>query len=206
MYTNVWNNAAPLGSIQAFTLDEEIRKLRLDIEERMTALVTGFTTGAATDPVVALPELKGNVTGKVLHMHHSIFVAHSATNESRSNLYCAPSTTGTLGFWSPLSIPVGCTLQNVTGTFDRQTLTVSLIVGYTDALTGAVTILATRSDGATAGVFQKDVQVADLAHVIVTGRYYFIEVDLDGFVAGGKFSRFYGAFARYDTPDCRNTQ
>lgn len=206
MYTNVWTNAAPLGGIAANLLDDEIRKLRLDVEERMTALVTGFTTGGATDPVVALPELKGNVIGKLLHLHHSAWQSHSTTAPSRSALYVAPSgNTGTYGFWAPLILPVGCVLQNITGTFDRQGVTVAFSVGYVDVVTGLLTTLATRSENVVAGIFQKAVSAADLAHTIVTGRFYVIEVDLDVISVGAHFARFYGAYVKYDVPDCRNT-
>ena len=47
-YTNVWTAIAPTGAAAANTTDDEIRKLRLDIEERMGDVVVDWTT----DPVV----------------------------------------------------------------------------------------------------------------------------------------------------------
>ena len=41
-YTNPWTNVFPLGSQQAHTADDEFRKLRLDIFERMNDLVESW--------------------------------------------------------------------------------------------------------------------------------------------------------------------
>lgn len=204
-YTRAWTKNNPPGGQAANTTDDEIRNLREDTEERMAAIVTGWTTGAPTDPIVPLPQILGNVNGKRLHLHHSDFIAHSATNESRNSQYMAPSGNGTFGFWAPLKIPVGCTVQSIFGLFDRQTKPITIAWGYIDAVTGAATVLGTVTDNVTAAVFQKSI-AAGFPHVIVTARFYFVEVDLDGQSVGGFFARCYGAFANYDTPDCRNTQ
>ncbi len=48
-YTNAWTNAVPAGSDAANTIDDQIRRLRLDINERMTDLVDNWDS----DPVVS---------------------------------------------------------------------------------------------------------------------------------------------------------
>ena len=48
-YTNNWTTVAPAGSAAANTADDEIRKLRLDMEERLEEVVIEDMT---TDPVV----------------------------------------------------------------------------------------------------------------------------------------------------------
>lgn len=48
-YTNAWSNAVPAGSDAANTIDDQIRRLRLDIDERMTDLVDNWEA----DPVVS---------------------------------------------------------------------------------------------------------------------------------------------------------
>ena len=50
-YTNVWTTTAPLGSIQANTLDDEIRKLRLDMQERLMTLFGMSAGNMAADPI-----------------------------------------------------------------------------------------------------------------------------------------------------------
>lgn len=203
-YTRVWVNNVPAGGNDARTADDEFRNLRADIEERMGTLVTGWTTGSATDPIVPKPEILGNVTGKIMYLHHSIFVGHSNNNESRSTQYTAPQAqNGNYDFFAPLILPVGVTLRTIVGLFDRQSQPIALEVAYTDAVTGAFTSFSSISDNATAGVFQKS--LSSINHVIVSGRFYFIHATLGGQFGGGLASRLYGVFATFDVPDCRNT-
>lgn len=49
-YTNPWTNTSPPGSQAANTIDDEIRKLRLDIFQRMSDVVEDWTA----DPVIPL--------------------------------------------------------------------------------------------------------------------------------------------------------
>ena len=50
-HTNPWTNILPLGSQQASTADDELRKLRLDIFERCSDFIVDWTA----DPVVLSP-------------------------------------------------------------------------------------------------------------------------------------------------------
>lgn len=56
-YARVWTKNAPLGSVDAKDIDQEIRNLREDVEQRVAAVVTGWSTGAPTDPVVPVVTL-----------------------------------------------------------------------------------------------------------------------------------------------------
>ena len=47
-YTNAWSNIVPAGSDALNTADDQIRRLRLDVQERMDDIVADWTT----DPVV----------------------------------------------------------------------------------------------------------------------------------------------------------
>ncbi len=47
-HTNVWSNVIPAGSDALNTADDQIRQLRLDIQERMDEVVDDWTA----DPVV----------------------------------------------------------------------------------------------------------------------------------------------------------
>lgn len=201
-YTRVWDSSTPVGSAPAASLDTIIQQFKGDIEDRME---DKFITDITADPWVVKPEILGNVTDKILHLHHSVFSTHSNTNESRSINYVAPSQTGTYGFYGILPLPVGCTLKQVTGVFDRQSQTITIEVGYTDAVSGAFTSISSQTDNATAGIFQKQASAADFSHVVVAGRFYVINVTLPGVVFLSQFARFYGAFAKYDAPDGRYT-
>lgn len=61
-YTNPWSNIIPSGGAQAITIDDQIRQLRLDIQERMdTILATG---GKWTNDPIALPSFSGQVNDR----------------------------------------------------------------------------------------------------------------------------------------------
>lgn len=202
-YTRVWVNNAPAGGQASNTADDEIRNLRLDVEERVATLVTGWSTASPTDPIVVLPQILGNVTGKRIHFHHSMFVCHSNTNESRSTQYVAPSfQNGSFDFFAPLLLPVGVTIQSVNGIFDRQGSTITFELAYTSAITGAFTSVSSVTDNSGVSIFTKSLSA--LAHVVATDRLYMIHAILPG-LFNVSSSRLYGAYVVFDVPDCRNT-
>lgn len=52
-YTNTWSSASPVGSTTlAKDIDNEIRKARKDIEERMDTIIGSSAWSSATDPVI----------------------------------------------------------------------------------------------------------------------------------------------------------
>ena len=63
-YTDVWTTVAPTGAAAANTADDEIRKLRLDIEERLEEFLIADMTA---DPVVANSALVP--TGQLAHVY-----------------------------------------------------------------------------------------------------------------------------------------
>lgn len=56
-YTNSWDDDVPAGTVAANLIDDHIRRLRLDLHERMDELVEDWTT----DPVVPLAQTGNNV-------------------------------------------------------------------------------------------------------------------------------------------------
>lgn len=58
-HSNVWSNIIPAGSDALNTADDQIRQLRLDIQERMDEVVDDWTT----DPVVPKTLAIGRLTG-----------------------------------------------------------------------------------------------------------------------------------------------
>ncbi len=57
-YTNAWSNIVPAGSDALNTADDQIRRLRLDVQERMDDVVADWTA----DPVVPGSDV-GDLTG-----------------------------------------------------------------------------------------------------------------------------------------------
>src|SRR6267143_2273172 len=113
-FTHGWSDTIPTDPSAANTLGAEIRNLRLDIHERMSAaLITDWTT----DPLVVLPAIKGNLDAKSFWIHHSAFKASGAVG-----VVTADSVTAGAGlptFWAPVIVPLGVTITNVDALLDR---------------------------------------------------------------------------------------
>lgn len=67
-YTNPWNESVPLGSAPRSTVDDIVRALKLDIRERMNAVVVDW----AADPVVLQPSFAGEIN-KTRMFNWSVF-------------------------------------------------------------------------------------------------------------------------------------
>lgn len=50
-YTRAWDKNRPLGTAAASNIDDEIRFLREDIEERIALILAGWNTATPTDPI-----------------------------------------------------------------------------------------------------------------------------------------------------------
>lgn len=72
-YTDAWTNTSPPGSAAASSIDDEFRKLRLQIDERMASLVVDW----AADPVVPLAPTTGPRT---IIIPHASFVGATSIN------------------------------------------------------------------------------------------------------------------------------
>src|SRR5882672_11871990 len=112
-YTNPWDTSLPPGSQAANTADDEFRKLKVDVGERLTSVLVGPITD---DPLVVRPEILGNVVGKRYSLHHSAFkpeqeydINSAQSAFSRVALYMEHNNADvfTRLAWAPLHIPPG---------------------------------------------------------------------------------------------------
>jgi len=201
-YTRVWVNNTPPGAQAANTADDEIRNLRVDVEERMGTLVTGWLTGGATDPIVVKPEILGNVTGKKLTLHWSEFVKQwdlSSTNAGAFDDKFVQGPVNTV-YVCPIPIPVGDSITSATcmvgwagGTIIFSLHRGSYSAVPTDSLVGSVNIVS--------GGDQVSPNISGLPHTVLADNAYYLSLST-GANAGNKL---YGAQIIYNTPDCRNT-
>lgn len=115
-YTDAWSNSSPPGSTAANQIDDEFRKLRLQIAERMAVLVVDWLT----DPVVPL----ASSGPKTVVIPHSAFV--SSANSGAGALYedgRAGSTfsTGRLRTGISNIVPHGATVTLIEWLVDKGT-------------------------------------------------------------------------------------
>lgn len=198
-YTRVWLDTAVTGATLADDIDAGFQNLRGDLTERMESkLITSMTA----DPWVVKPEILGNVNGKLLQLHSSAFETASDNSPifDEQNV-TSSSGSGTDKYLYALILPVGDVVQNITALLNRQGQSVTIALKYIDAVTGAITTVATVTDNITAGIFSKNLG-ADIAHTIVAGRFYYVFISTA--VSVGLAALIYGATVKYDTPDTRN--
>lgn len=204
-YTRVWVNNTPPGAQAANTADDEIRNLRVDVEERMSTIVTGWSTGAPSDPIVAKPEILGNAT-KNRFFHHSIFtpdsyfeISSNLNSITRTSLYAQNNLAGTVTLTGTIDIPIGATITDTQFLVNRNggsNITCRLLYNNfsTTPATTVVGSAVTAANGITNIVLS-----SGLPHVVATTRIYFADVALL------TNSRLYGMLVQYSIPDCRNT-
>lgn len=204
-YTNVWSDIAPPGSQNANTVDDELRKLRLDIHERLSGALVGPITD---DPLVVKPEILGNVVGKRYMIHHSAFkpdvewdVVSAQPTFTRVALYAEHLNTdaSTRSMWAPLYIPPGVTITGIEFLVNRNggsNMTVKF--GKID-----FTVTPASDFGSSTSTAANGIVLLSLApaYLVLNTQMLALEVTFPG----GQAARLYGAKVIYSTPDCRNT-
>lgn len=116
-FTNPWSNIIPAGSDPANTADDELRQLRLDINERMDELVEDW----AADPLFVLTGIR-----RTLYWTDGafqIFGSGSTLTEgySNSSLKMHPAQLAdTIEWIIRMDVPVGATLQRMEGRVFRD--------------------------------------------------------------------------------------
>jgi len=191
-YTNVWNSSAPPGSQAANTADDEFRKFRLDLEERME---DKFVTDITLDPLVVKPEILGNVTGKARIIHFSGFTFDTLMTFENA------SVRGFLGVTTKgrhaLILPVGVTITSAYFRVERfSAATITATLSYVD-VAQVVTNVFSITDTTSTGV--ADIGSGAIAHAVTGFRAYYLGIIFDQDV------RLYEAGVTYNVPDCRNT-
>lgn len=201
-YTRTWDEAAPDGATtDADTIDTLFKWLKVDVRERLNVLFADFTT----DPVVPLPAILGNVTGKVLYVHHSDFQTTDEVTFYNSFAGNAKELSGFGSIQSPIltaslcALPVGAIITKIelvckvpTGTLYCKLCT------CTYSTTPLVTVLQTIT--VTAGAAYQNGDTGTIAQTINSLFHYLtIEIgDINNVIVGARVT--------YDVADCRVTR
>ncbi len=198
-YTRVWAKTNPPGSQAANTADDELRNLREDVEERMAALVTGWSTAAPTDPVVPIASIKGNVTTKTYNLHHCAFKANNAAGTITADKVL--SLTGGTTFWAPLILPqtigLEVTIKTLDVIVDRAGVS-SIVIKLRRRTVGVLTDVG--SVAVSAGTGEASANAFTGTEPAGSFSYYFIEV-----ATTNALHALFGAVVGYSCADCRST-
>lgn len=117
-FSNPWSNIIPAGSDPANTADDEIRQLRLDIDERMDQIVGAWSA----DPIVNLTTIR-----KTVHWADGTFDPLGVDTLTEGyevfGVQLHPVTQGQTMVWRMnMRLPVGATLQKVDFRVNRSNL------------------------------------------------------------------------------------
>ena len=215
-FTNVWSVVIPAGATtQAKLIDDHIRQLRLDLEERFNS--TLYKPSEAGDPDDPQPNaflrdplvLKDGVSGKKkdkqLVIPYSAFIKNTLGKEFIFDQYKLTAFTDTSPIYAPFILPPGVTLKRVEVMNDRHDAgsVVIRILKRTFAAGEAVDTnveIATVANLAAGRVLSAP---ADFAEVIAAGTLYYIEIEATG-TAGNSFYVM-GVRLTYDSPTHQTT-
>lgn len=200
-YTDAWNTTDPSGNVAANTIDTEIQKLRLQLQERVFA--TLFETPYTDDPLVVKASVSGAKTSKTIMIApYGISPEQDEDNYAWEDGYVTIDEDGTLR--QPVILPQGVTITQVEWLVAEHlssNVECYLMETQFTAAPAAPTGVAAASSvaaGSTAAL------LTDSALSILVGPndMYFIKVACTGGVGG---CRYWGCRITYDAPDSRNT-
>lgn len=204
-HTRAWDVTLPPGTTQAKQIDDEIRKVRVDVDERFADIMVD----TLADPVDLKPQFKGNVDSKQLVIPFPMFNSDTNGKDTTYHLGYGQAFTDTGPLVAPIILPPGVIMTLV-----------ELLIDKGDAASIEMDVMA-RSFAAGAGRPGSQTANVSLSHVTSAGagvvilptaalnvtidpaQLYYIVVEAIG-PAGNSFD-FYGARVTYKTPDCRNT-
>ena len=181
-YSNSWSNIIPVSSDPLNTADDQLRRVRLDVQERMDDIVEDWTA----DPVVP----KAVADAATRWRHWSEGVIDRGTDEYSNftaRVLISPTISLQIGWYAPLPLIVGRTLTSVIARVNRvnssATITLQVVKLSVNAdppvetaLMGTVTSVSTGWEDLSSGVLS---EVIDGNHVYLA----VVTLDPDGSTA-----------------------
>lgn len=194
-FSNVWSNIIPAGSDPANTADDELRQLRLDIDERMDTIVGDWSA----DPLFSITSIR-----KTVHWADGTFDPLGSDTMAEGytifGVGMHPQAIGTNVHWRMnMHLPVGATLQLVDARIYKDTIAAvaQVIIAEADDAIPSEFALATSTITSTTG-WVNDVQ-SGLGLVVAQDKPLMIKINLGSIVAPDNV-RFFQAHYEYDIP------
>lgn len=195
-YTNVWSTNRPLGSAQANQIDDEIRALRLDLQERIGLIFEDM----GADPVVIDQTKFGAATGKTLIVHGSAFTIEGSglVNYDDTGLSEIASDSGPVRAWVPLPGGVSITkIEWLMSNTDTAPISVSFGCMSFELGMGVEVLNAMSSSASGASILDS----GDIVIPVQNTKTYFLKADK----GGGGFFGLRAVKITYNCPDGRST-
>lgn len=205
-FSDAWNDTDPPGSELAKNIDDHIRKLRLQIDERMEAMLV---EDWAADPLAYLDAVSGKKTGKQILIPFGAFLYGTTGSTSKGvemHTSYVETYVDTGPMIAPVILPPGVTVTLVELMADKgDTTSVSWQFSYRLFSAGGSTddenVIDAGTTFSTAGIQIK--ATGALTEVIAANTLYWIRVSATG--SSGQAYDLFGARITYDTPAHLNT-
>ncbi|KKN23046.1 hypothetical protein LCGC14_0908890 [marine sediment metagenome] len=182
-HTNAWSNVVPAGSDPLNTADDQIRRLRLDIQERMDEVVDDWTA----DPVTLSYPL-----GVPLHWSLGMIDRATTTHSvlwggSGSERVLSPTAAGAQYImYIPVPMKTGITLASAKIRIYRDTGAVIVLEMKHVGNTGTETTLGTATSSSTGW---HDLLITGLAHTVLADNVYLMRINVTADGSSGTSAR-----------------
>jgi hypothetical protein len=198
-YSNTWSTTRPLGSAQANTADDEIRALRLDLQERFNDFV--FEDMSVDPLVIKQSSFGGKDDKKIVIPYTSFIIEPSESNAFEYNTGFVTVNANVQPVKASLLMAIGTTIKRLewlVSTDDSALLSLRLRSGSFEA-PSSVTDDATSSKTSSG---QEIVDSGDIGVQVDGQRYFWLEADKQSDTAA--FS-IWGVRVTYSAADGRST-
>jgi hypothetical protein len=205
-HTNAWNVTDPPGTEQAKNIDDHIRKLRVDIGDRLADIVVDVMA----DPLKLKADAQDPVIDKILIIPFPDFTANTDGKETNYLDGRGFAFTDTGLVMAAVKVPVGCTITKVEVLVDVADAASINWAFYSRPFAAgggrpsSLTAQTTLASGSVVGAGVKIGASGILAQVVASNEMYYIS--LDGIGAAGNSYDFFGARVTYTSPNATATR
>jgi hypothetical protein len=195
-YDNAWSKVIPAGSVAANLIDDHIRQVRLDLEQRLEDVVEDMTA----DPIIVNSSVKKTIHWSKGNQYKLTVLADDnwlGFNIGDGFFTLSPgAVSDTLQWIIPLDLPPGVTLTDVVARVYRDSgATVSMaILEHTDTPTKNQ-IGSTQTSASTGW---HDLSQTGLTHVIDEADSYLVQVLLTADGSNATSARLLHLTVEYD--------
>jgi hypothetical protein len=200
-HTNAWNVTDPPGTEQAKNIDNHIRKLRVDIGDRLADLVVDVMA----DPLKLKADAQDPVVDKKLLIPFTSFIARSDEKEYVLEPGRTYAFVDTGPLMATVGVPVGCTITKIELMGDVGDATQIIWNFYARSFAAggtrpaSVTAMVSLANGTING--PSAVKLSDsgvIAVLVDAAQMYYLHVECTGPI-GNSFD-LYGARVTYTSP------
>jgi hypothetical protein len=169
-YTNTWDSDDPLGSADADTIDDIIRQLKFDIQERMNGIVVDWTA----DPIQLKDAISGNVTKTLLIPGIAFLTRQDEDDVQRYGTYIETDNSDTPSLYYGLVLPPNAVITQIDMLSDKNGQTNVALKLHSTMFDGSLTDTVENTiTNTTAGV--QTSSSGTIAVTIAATSFYFFE-------------------------------